>query len=48
MAIKRMLSNNKLARQQLSNLKIFADEKHSLVAQKPREIHFLSMNRKNG
>ncbi len=48
MAIKRMLSNNKLARKQLSNLKVFAEENHSLVAQKPREINFLSMNRKNG
>ena len=48
MAVKRMLSNNKLARKQLSNLKVFAEENHSLVAQKPREINFLSMNRKNG
>ena len=48
MAIKRMLSNNKLARRQLSNLKVFAEGNHSLVAQKPREINFLSINRKNG
>ena len=48
MAIKRMLSNNKLARKQLSNLRVFAEGKHSLEAQKPREINFLSMNRKNG
>ena len=32
---------------QLSNLKIFGDEKHTLEAQKPELIDFASQNRKN-
>tara|TARA_B100000886_G_scaffold337838_1_gene299405 strand:+ start:1077 stop:1532 length:456 start_codon:yes stop_codon:yes gene_type:complete len=47
MAVKRMLSNNKIARKQMSNLKIFSDENHSLSAQKPRIIPFRDFNRKN-
>ena len=47
MAVKRMLSNNKISRKQMSNLKIFSDENHSLNAQKPRIIAFRDFNRKN-
>lgn len=47
MAVKRMLSNNKISRKQMSNLKIFSDENHSLNAQKPRIIPFRNFNRKN-
>ena len=47
MAVKRMLSRNKLARKQFSNLRVFSDDKHTLDAQKPKTIDFLSMNRKN-
>ena len=47
MAVKRMLSNNKISRKQMSNLKIFSDENHSLNAQKPRIIAFRNFNRKN-
>ena len=47
MAVKRMLTNNKIARKQMSNLKIFSDENHSLSAQKPRIIPFRDFNRKN-
>ena len=47
MAVKRMLSNNKISRKQMSNLKIFSDENHSLRAQKPRIIPFRDFNRKN-
>tara|TARA_B100001027_G_C16129662_1_gene268668 strand:+ start:242 stop:697 length:456 start_codon:yes stop_codon:yes gene_type:complete len=47
MAVKRMLSNNKISRKQMSNLKIFSDENHSLNAQKPRIIPFRDFNRKN-
>ena len=46
-AVKRMLSNNKISRKQMSNLKIFSDENHSLNAQKPRIIPFRNFNRKN-
>tara|TARA_Y100000813_G_C24076379_1_gene311226 strand:+ start:163 stop:618 length:456 start_codon:yes stop_codon:yes gene_type:complete len=47
MAVKRMLSNNKISRKQMSNLKVFSDENHSLSAQKPRIIPFRDFNRKN-
>ena len=47
LAVKRMLSNNKIARKQMSNLKIFSDENHSMSAQKPRIIPFKDLNRKN-
>ena len=47
MAVKRMLSNNKISRKLMSNLKIFSDENHSLSAQKPRIIPFRDFNRKN-
>lgn len=47
LAVKRMLSNNKISRKQLSNLKIFSGEDHTLEAQKPRLVPFKEFNRKN-
>lgn len=47
LAVKRMLSDNKLSRKQLLNLRIFSDEKHTLDAQKPKLIDFANMNNKN-
>ena len=46
-AVERMMTANALSKQQLSNLKIFGDEKHTLEAQKPEIIDFASQNRKN-
>ncbi len=46
-AVERMMSSNALSKKQLSNLKIFSDEKHSLDAQKPESYDFSSKNRKN-
>ena len=41
-----MMSANALSKKQLSNLKIFSDEKHTLDAQKPEVMDFASFNRK--
>ncbi len=46
-AVERMMSSNALSKKQLSNLKIFNNEKHNLEAQKPENIDFASLNRKN-
>ena len=46
-AVERMMSANALSKKQLSNLKIFGDEKHTLEAQKPELMDFASQNRKN-
>ena len=46
-AVERMMTSNALSKKQLSNLKIFVDEKHTLEAQKPEIIDFASTNRKN-
>ena len=46
-AVERMMSSNALSKKQLSNLKIFNNDKHSLEAQKPENIDFASHNRKN-
>ena len=46
-AIERMMSSNALSKKQLSNLKIFADDKHDHEAQKPELIDFGKLNRKN-
>ena len=46
-AVERMMTANALSKKQLSNLKIFVDEKHTLEAQKPEIIDFASTNRKN-
>tara|TARA_Y100000996_G_scaffold272820_1_gene214781 strand:- start:49 stop:504 length:456 start_codon:yes stop_codon:yes gene_type:complete len=47
LAVKRMLSDNKLARKQLLNLRVFSGETHDLEAQKPEVINFKEINRKN-
>ena len=46
-AVERMMSSNALSKKQLSNLKIFADDKHNHEAQKPELIDFGKINRKN-
>ena len=46
LAVKRMLSDNKLSRKQLLNLRVFSGETHDLEAQKPEVINFKQMNRK--
>ena len=46
-AVERMMTANALSKKQLSNLKIFGDENHTLEAQKPEFIDFASQNRKN-
>ena len=46
-AVERMMSANALSKKQLSNLKVFNDEKHTLEAQKPELMDFASLNRKN-
>ena len=46
-AVERMMSSNALSKKQLSNLKIFADDKHNHDSQKPEFIDFGKFNRKN-
>ena len=46
-AVQRMMNSNALSKKQLSNLRIFKDENHSLEAQKPQTLDFGSLNRKN-
>ena len=46
-SVERMMSANALSKKQLSNLRIFSDEKHTLDAQKPEIMDFGSFNRKN-
>ncbi len=46
-AVERMMSSNALSKKQLSNLRIFKDQTHSLDAQKPEILDFASFNRKN-
>ena len=46
-AVERMMSANALSKKQLSNLKVFNDEKHTLESQKPELMDFASQNRKN-
>ena len=46
-AVERMMSSNALSKKQLSNLKIFVDDKHDHEAQKPELIDFGKLNRKN-
>ncbi|OFQ59853.1 50S ribosomal protein L13 [Fusobacterium sp. HMSC065F01] len=38
LAVKRMLPKNKLGRQQLTRLRVFAEAEHSHVAQKPNKV----------
>ena len=47
MAVKRMLSNNKISRDLLRNLRVFSGGNHNLEAQKPKLIEFSAMSRKN-
>jgi large subunit ribosomal protein L13 len=46
-AFERMMSSNALSKKQLSNMRVFANENHNLIAQKPEPIDFGSANRKN-
>ena len=46
-AVENMMSSNALSKKQLSNLKIFNNERHNLEAQKPENIDFASYNTKN-
>ena len=46
-AVERMMASNALSKKQLSNLRIFKDEKHDLEAQKPEQINFGNFNKKN-
>ena len=47
LAIKRMIPNGPLGRQQLSNCKIYSGEEHSHSAQQPQKIDFEKLNNKN-
>lgn len=47
LAVQRMLPKNKLARTQLSNLKVFAGPSHPHEAQKPEPLDIAAMNPKN-
>jgi len=46
-AVKRMLPKNKLAHTQLHNLKIYKNQQHPHIAQKPVEINIQNLNNKN-
>ncbi len=46
-AVERMMSGNALSKKQLSNLRVFKDDKHNLNAQQPEAIDFGKINRKN-
>lgn len=46
-AVERMMTSNALSKKQLSNLRVFKDGNHNLEAQKPENLDFGSMNRKN-
>ena len=46
-AVERMMNSNALSKKQLSNLRIFKDEKHNLEAQQPEIFNFGESNRKN-
>jgi large subunit ribosomal protein L13 len=46
-AVKRMLPGNRLSRQQLTNLRIYAGAEHPHEAQQPKVLDVRSMNPKN-
>ncbi|GAA4229505.1 50S ribosomal protein L13 [Sagittula sp. NFXS13] len=46
-AVKRMLPGNKLARKQMTNLRIFAGAEHGMEAQKPEVLDVKAINKKN-
>lgn len=47
LAIKRMISRNKLGRKQMGNLHVYAGEEHPHAGQKPEKFDFAAKNRKN-
>ena len=47
LAVKRMLPGGPLAKKQLTKLKIYNGEKHPHEIQKPTEINFEKLNKKN-
>ena len=47
LAVKRMLPGGVLAKKQLSKLKIYHGDKHPHEMQKPIELKFLELNKKN-
>ena len=47
LAVQRMLPKNKLARQQLGNLKVYAGTEHPHDAQNPEPLDIAAMNPKN-
>ena len=46
-AVKRMLPGNRLARQQMTNLRVYAGAEHPHEAQSPEVLDVKSMNKKN-
>ena len=46
-AVERMISRNKLGKQQMSNLRVYAGEQHPHEAQQPEVLDVKSMNTKN-
>ncbi|MEO0862607.1 MAG: 50S ribosomal protein L13 [Pseudomonadota bacterium] len=46
-AVKRMLPGNKLSRQQMTNLRVYAGAEHPHEAQSPEVLDVRSMNKKN-
>ena len=46
-AVRRMLPGNRLSRQQLSHLRVFAGTEHGMNAQQPEVLDVKSMNPKN-
>jgi len=46
-AVQRMLPGNKLSRQQMTHLRIFAGAEHGMEAQKPEVLDVKAMNPKN-
>ncbi|TCM86111.1 50S ribosomal protein L13 [Rhodovulum steppense] len=46
-AVKRMLPGNRLSRQQMTNLRVYAGAEHPHVAQNPEVLDVKSMNKKN-
>ena len=47
MAVKRMLQGNKLSRQQMTHLRVYAGAEHPHEAQSPEVLDLKSMNKKN-
>ena len=47
MAVKRMLQGNKLSRQQMTNLRVYAGSEHPHEAQSPEVLDVKAMNKKN-